>query len=109
MYRFTRIAAAALTAGILSVGLAGCTEHGSNAIPAGAEIQFHVQHRPLHPDRDGRRVRRHGGQAPVQRLGDQLVLQPAAAPDLRAETPVLRVTVCPLCPVSCRPLERGSR
>lgn len=38
MYRFTRIAAAALTAGILSVGLAGgCTEHGSDAIPSAAE------------------------------------------------------------------------
>src|SRR3954471_13958888 len=37
MYRFTRIAAAALTAGVLSVGLVGCTEHGSNAIPAQAE------------------------------------------------------------------------
>src|SRR3954451_9319159 len=38
MYRFSRIAAAALTAGILSVGLVGgCTEHGSNAVPAGAE------------------------------------------------------------------------
>ena len=37
MYRFTRIAAAALTAGVLSVGLVGCTEHGSDAIPAQAE------------------------------------------------------------------------
>ena len=37
MYRFTRIAAAALTAGVLSVGLVGCTEHGSDAIPAAAQ------------------------------------------------------------------------
>src|SRR6476646_2242985 len=37
MYRFTRIAAAALTAGVLSVGLVGCTEHGYHAIPAQAE------------------------------------------------------------------------
>ena len=37
MYRFTRIAAAFLTAGVLSVGLVGCTEHGSDAIPAQAE------------------------------------------------------------------------